>query len=407
LFAFNIIKESNKSSLRVGEIITNHGKVQTPCFMPCATVGAVKSLSPQEVRATGTEMILANTYHLYLRPGETIIKKLGGLHQFVKWEGPILTDSGGFQVFSLSRNKFKNYCVENSLEIKNHKLKICPQLERKSEHQSFVKITDSGVWFTSHIDGSKHFFTPEKVIDIQVALGSDIMMPLDVCPPADAPFKEIEKAVCLTLKWAKRAKNYYEKIKKENPQVGALFGIVQGGTDKDLRSYCAKELLKLDFDGYAIGGLAVGESKEKMYEIVRHMNKILPSDKPRYLMGVGEPEDLIYAAQNGIDMADCVLPTRLARHGTVWQFENLDIENSMKIENRKLKIKRLVITKSIFRLDANPIDKNCQCYTCKSGFSRAYLHHLMREGEILGHRLLSIHNLWSLQNLLKTIGENF
>jgi len=348
VFSFKIIKTSKRSSFRVGEIKTANGSFSTPAFMPCATVGAVKTLSPNELKEIGIEIILSNTYHLYLRPGHQVIKKLGGLHKFVRWQGPILTDSGGFQVFSLAK---------------------------------FRKIKEDGVEFRSHLDGSKHFLTPEKVIEIQTSLDSDIIMPLDYCTTYPCSRKEAEKAVRLTLKWAKRSKDCFRKNK------ATLFGIVQGSIFDDLREYCARELIKIGFEGYAIGGLAVGEPKKDMWRIVKLMDKILPKDKPRYLMGVGEPEDLKMAVKFGIDMADCVLPTRLARHGIVWVIS-------------KSRSKKLDITKSIYKDSPSPIDKKCQCFTCKQKFSRAYLHHLMKEREILGHRLLTIHNLWFISNLL-------
>lgn len=351
-FAFNIIRSSPGSSLRVGEIITPSGKARTPVFMPCATVGAVKTLTPDELRKIGIELVLANTYHLYLRPGHRAIKKLGGLHQFMKWPGPILTDSGGFQVFSLAKLR---------------------------------KIYEEGIEFQSHLDGSKHLLTPERVIEIQSYLGSDIMMPLDYCTTYPCSKKEAERAVNLTLKWARQSLKKFHSLKLT--QKSAIFGIVQGGVYLDLREYCAKELIKMGFFGYAIGGLAVGEPKEKMWQVVKLMDKILPKKMPRYLMGIGEPDDLKKAVYFGMDMFDCVLPTRLARHGVVWgrQAEKMDL------------------LKSHFKTDQKPIDKKCACYTCSSGFSRAYLHHLIKEREILGHRLLTIHNLFFINNLIRQI----
>ncbi|MCX6806521.1 MAG: tRNA guanosine(34) transglycosylase Tgt [Candidatus Berkelbacteria bacterium] len=334
MLKFQILKNSRKSSFRIGKITTLHGSFSTPAFN------------------LGTEIILANTYHLYLRPGEKNIKKMNGLHQFMNWDKPLLTDSGGFQVFSLAKMR---------------------------------KIKEDGVEFSSHIDGSKHFLTSEKVIDIQYALGADIMMPLDYCATYPCSYKEAERAVRLTLAWARRSRERLDKLtSKDRP---ALFGIVQGSTFSDLREYCARELIKLNFDGYAIGGLAVGEPKKEEWKIIRHLDKILPKDKPRYLMGVGDPEDLITATKLGIDMFDCVLPTRLARHGVVFQTKNL----------------KLNLLKSELKTDKNPIDKNCSCYTCKNNFSRGYLHHLIKEKEILCHRLLTIHNLYFIQNLLKQI----
>jgi len=399
MFKFKIIKKSGQSSLRVGEIETSHGKFKTPAFMPCGTVGVVKTLTPEEVRAAGTEIVLANTYHLYLRPGEKIIQKLGGLHQFMKWDGPILTDSGGFQVFSLGSARHMTH--KHVVGRPSPAAAACRSNCLAPAEAPLVKITEDGVEFRSHIDGSRHFFTPEKVIEIQYALGSDIIMPLDYCATYYCSRREVERAVDYTLKWAAISKEKLNRLNRKDKPT--LFGIVQGGVFKDLREYCAKELMKMDFAGYAIGGLAVGESKKEMYDIVRHMNEILPSNKPRYLMGVGEPEDLIKAVQLGIDMFDCVLPTRLARHGVAFT------KNSkLKTQNSKLqpKTQKLNLIKSIFKSDPKPLDKNCGCYTCQKRFSRAYLHHLLKEGEILGHRLLTIHNLYFIESLLKDIRKS-
>lgn len=404
---FKVIE--NRRNLRKGIISTHHGSFHTPAFMPCATVGTVKSLSPDEVRELGTQIVLANAYHLYLRPGHLAIKKLGGLHRFMNWEGPILTDSGGFQIYSLSKfdperqSSFKGLRgqgLRGRFSFKHgfsDKLAISPSL---------VKVRSNGVEFKSHLDGSKHFFTPEKVIEIQMALGSDILMPLDYCPSGNASKKEAARAVELTLSWAKRSWGRFS-FKHSFSDKPALFAIVQGGIYPDLREYCAKELIKIgEWDGYAIGGLAVGENKKDMRKIVKLMNEILPQDKPRYLMGVGEPLDLLGASRNGMDMFDCVLPTRLARHGVVWMKNSntttKDFERSSQIYSK------IDITKSKFKTDPAPIDKNCGCYTClpraksRGLFSRAYLHHLMRENEILGHRLLTLHNLYFINQLMNS-----
>jgi len=362
---FKTIKRSKKSSIRIGKIFTKHGTVTTPTFMPVGTKGTVKSISPDELKKIGCQIILANTYHLYLRPGVAVIKKAGGLHKFIRWSDPILTDSGGFQVFSLTKNS-------------------------KSQKKNLVKIQDNGVIFHSHLDGTKHFFTPEKVISIQKNLGSDIIMPLDICLPANKSITQHQRAVELTLKWAKKSKQALAKIK--NPP--ALFGIIQGGINPALRKYCAQELIKIGFDGYAIGGLSVGESKKDLWKIVKLLDKILPQNKPRYLMGVGEPEDLIAAGKLAMDMFDCVLPTRLARHGVAWTSQNWQ------------KFQKLDFRKSKFKNDFSPIMKNCHCDTCKNGFSKSYLSHLIREKEILGLKLLSIHNLWLIQNLMNKIRQS-
>ncbi len=353
MFKFKISKKSPKESLRTGEIKTNHGKFSTPAFMAVGTKGTVKSITPEELKKLNCEIILANTYHLYLRPGEKQISKFGGLHKFMRWSDPILTDSGGFQVYSLG---------------------------------PMVKIRQNGVEFRSHLDGSRHFFTPEKVIQIQRDLNADIIMPLDICLPATDSKKEHKKAVDLTIEWAKRSKKELGVVKNQT-----LFGIIQGGIDLKLRKYCAKKIIEIGFAGYAIGGLAVGESKKDLWRIVKLMDKILPKDKPRYLMGVGEPEDLIKATQLGMDMFDCVLPTRLARHGVVWTTRNW--KEFGKIDFRKSQAKS----------DQKPIMPGCKCPACSQKFSKAYISHLVREKEILGLRLLTLHNLWFIQQLMQKI----
>lgn len=383
MFKYKISKKSNFSSLRTGVISTAHGEINTPVFMPVGTVGAVKSVAPWELRELGAEIILGNTYHLYLRPGEKLIEEFGGLAKFNRWEGPILTDSGGFQVFSLGAGK------------------------TTKSGESLVKISEYGVEFKSHLDGKKHYFTPEKVVDIQIALGSDIIMPLDVCPPSKAKKAEVERAVNLSIKWLKRSKDHLEARSKKLAagDIPALFAIVQGGIYSDLRERCAKEMIELDLPGYAIGGLAVGESQSEMLEIVSLCDKLLPKDKPRYLMGVGTPDDIEKATKLGVDMFDCVLPTRLARHGTAYK---------LKAKSLKLKAARggifeeINLLKSENKDSKEVIDANCQCPACKNGFSRAYLHHLVKEREILGIRLLTLHNLHTylrlMDNIRKTVG---
>ena len=400
-----ILKKKLISGVRVGRITTSHGVIRTPVFMPVGTVGAVKSVAPWELKELGAELILGNTYHLYLRPGEKLIKKFGGLARFSGWNGLMLTDSGGFQVFSLGEKKLK---TQNS----KFKTKEGDLLKEKS----LVKITNDGVEFRSHLDGSKHFFTPEKVIDIQLALGADIIMPLDVCPSAKASKSEIKRAVDLSIKWLKRSKERLEyRIENLEYRKGtqnskfkilnspALFGIVQGGVYTDQRLYCAREMIKLDLPGYAIGGLAVGESKREMWKIVALMDKILPKNKPRYLMGVGTPDDLIKATQLGMDMFDCVLPTRLGRHGVAVRRQVKSRKS--KVESA-LKFEEINLLNSKYREDKKPIDKNCKCPACRNKFSKAYISHLVREKEILGIRLLTLHNLYTYLNLMKEIRKN-
>jgi len=366
---FKLIKKS-KSGVRIGELTTAHGKIETPFFMPVGTQGSVKGISPTELEEMGAQIILCNTYHLYLRPGEKIIKKLGGLHKFIGWNKPILTDSGGYQVFSLGEKT-----VQKSKE-------------------SLVKITEEGVEFKSHLDGSKHMLTPEKVIQIQLDLGVDIIMPLDVCPSGKATKEEIKNACDITLRWAERSKKYFDiKIKKIEPKKRPLLhGIVQGGLYEDLRREHAREMIKLDFDGYSVGGLAVDHETRNMWKTVKLMGEILPENKQRYLMGVGTPDDIIKATKLGMDMFDCVLPTRLARHGSVY------------VKNRS-KYKLINLLNSKYREDGEVIEKGCACYACKNGYSKAYISHLIRSNEMFGLRLATLHNLWTYIKLTKSLRD--
>ena len=323
---------------RCGILQTAHGAVRTPIFMPVGTAGSVKGIAPDDLAAIGAEIILGNTYHLYLRPGDELLAGLGGLHAFNAWNGPILTDSGGFQVFSLS---------------------------------DLRKINEEGVTFRSHIDGSKHLFTPESVIKVQRNFNSDIMMVLDECVPFGADYAYTEKSLALTTRWAKRAIDAYPPGTAHN----LLFGITQGGFYKDLRERSVNELCGMNFDGFAIGGLSVGEPKDKMYDLLYHTAPLLPREKPRYLMGVGTPLDIVTGIHAGVDMFDCVLPTRNARNGTLYTSLG------------KINIKRRE-----FAEDDGPLDPNCRCYACRN-FSRAYLRHLYASQELLSFRLNSLHNL--------------
>lgn len=423
---FKLLKKL-ENGVRIGELIIPHGKIETPFFMPVGTVGSVKGVSPKELDELSAQIILCNTYHLYLRPGEQLIKKLGGLHKFIGWDKPILTDSGGYQVFSLGKDKSKVLIPNDKSNSKS---------KTQNLQQSLVKITDNGVEFKSHLDGSKHLFTPEKVIQIQLDLGVDILMPLDVCPSGKATKEEIRKACELTIAWAKRSKIYFDQVlglktqdlestieyKFKTPKAKTqslkprpsslvprplLHGIIQGGLYPDLRKWCAEELIKLDFDGYSVGGLAVDHETRDMWKTVKQMGELLPKNKQRYLMGVGTPDDIIKATKLGMDMFDCVLPTRMGRHGSVYiKNSKLETRNSKQIPNSKDQNYQLVnLLNSKYRDDGGVIDKNCNCYACQkgTGFSLAYISHLIRSGEILGIRLATLHNLNQYLSLMREI----
>lgn len=344
---YELIKTCKQTGARLGKVHTPHGSFDTPAFMPVGTLATVKTMSPEELKEIGAQIILSNTYHLWLRPGEDIVKEAGGLHSFMNWDRPILTDSGGFQVFSLSKIR---------------------------------DITEEGVHFRHHLSGEKLFFSPEKAIQVQNDLGPDIMMVLDECPPYPASYEYMEKSIARTSRWAERCLKAHKR-----PNDQALFGIIQGGEYTDLRKQSAKDLISLDFPGYAIGGLSVGEPKEIMNRVLEETTPIMPSDKPRYLMGVGSPDSLIDGAIRGIDMFDCVLPTRIARNGTCMTSNG-----------------RLVVRNAKYARDFSPLDENCDCYTCKN-YSRAYIRHLIHTNEILGLRLTTYHNLYFLLELMKQV----
>ncbi len=365
---FTLLEKDNQTKARRGRLALAHGVVETPFFMPVGTVGSVKGVSNEELEQLGAQIILSNTYHLHLRPTSEYIKEeFGSLHNFMGWKKPILTDSGGFQVFSLGL-----------------------RTQADGSTPSFVKITEEGAAFQSHLDGSKHLFTPERVVDIQHNLGTDIMMCLDVCPAAEDPHGVVASTMERTHRWAKRGSEHWEKVKGESQQ--AYFGIVQGGAYEELRQESAQYISSLPFDGIAIGGVANGgESKQRMAEAVDWAIPFIPADKPRYLMGVGEPVDMIKAISQGIDMFDCVLPTRLGRHGVVW------------VGDETRGFTSLDITKSLFRTDKAVLDEHCTCLACAGGYSRAYIHHLIREKEILGVRLTTLHNLAHVLSLFARI----
>ena len=345
---FSIIKRDAGSGARLGRFVTPHGVIETPAFMPVGTQGTVKAVLPRDLREMGCQILLGNTYHLYLRPGHERVRKLGGLHRFMGWDGPILTDSGGYQVFSLGAMR---------------------------------KISEEGARFQSHLDGSSHLLTPEKAVEIQEALGSDIAMVLDECIPHDAGREYVRESTERTVRWAERC----HQARSRRQQM--MFGIVQGGMFEDLRRWCAEKMAPMPFDGFAVGGLGVGEGEDLLRSISAFTAALLPEDRPRYLMGVGRPADMLRAVRAGFDMFDCVIPTRNGRNGTLFTFGG------------KISIKR-----AEFADDPRPLDENCGCYAC-SNFSRAYLRHLFMAGEILASQLNSLHNLYFYHRLLERCRE--
>lgn len=346
---YELIKTEKHTGARLGILHTPHGSFETPMYMPVGTLATVKSLSPEELKEMGAGVILSNTYHLWLRPGEDIVEEAGGLHKFMNWDQGVLTDSGGFQVFSLSENR---------------------------------KLTEEGVHFRSHLDGSKLFLSPEKAIHIQNALGADIIMSLDECPPFDQTYDYVRHSVDRTTRWAERGLKAHQR-----PEDQAIFGIVQGAGYKDIRIEHARTLAAMDFPGYSIGGLSVGETKEEMNEVLDYLTPEMPADKPRYLMGVGSPDALIDGAIRGVDMFDCVLATRIARNGTCMTSRG-----------------RLVVKNAKYARDFTPIDHDCDCYTCKN-YTRAYVRHLFKADESFGLRLTSIHNTYFLLQLMRDVRQ--
>ncbi|MGJ7035107.1 tRNA guanosine(34) transglycosylase Tgt [Anoxybacillus eryuanensis] len=346
---YELIKTCKQTGARLGILHTPHGSFETPMFMPVGTLATVKTLSPEELKEMGAGVILSNTYHLWLRPGHDIVKEAGGLHSFMNWDRGILTDSGGFQVFSLSE---------------------------------FRRIEEEGVYFRNHLNGDKLFLSPEKAMEIQNALGSDIMMAFDECPPYPATYEYIKQSVERTSRWAERCLKAHQR-----PNEQGLFGIVQGGEFEDLRKQSAQDLVSLDFPGYAVGGLSVGEPKEVMNRVLEFTTPLLPANKPRYLMGVGSPDSLIDGAIRGIDMFDCVLPTRIGRNGTVMTSEG-----------------RVVIKNAKYARDFSPLDPNCDCYTCRN-YTRAYIRHLIKCDETFGIRLTSYHNVYFLIKLMEQVRQ--
>ncbi|TCT27105.1 tRNA-guanine transglycosylase [Melghiribacillus thermohalophilus] len=346
---FELLKEDSQTGARLGRLHTPHGSIDTPVFMPVGTLATVKTMSPEELNEIGARILLSNTYHLWLRPGEDIVEEAGGLHSFMNWNGAILTDSGGFQVFSLSDMR---------------------------------EIQEEGVHFRNHLSGEKLFLSPEKSIQIQNSLGADIIMAFDECPPYPAEYDYMKQSVERTSRWAERCLKAHRR-----PEDQGLFGIIQGGEYEDLRQQSARDLVSLDFPGYAVGGLSVGEPKDVMNKVLEFTTPLLPKNKPRYLMGVGSPDSLIDGAIRGIDMFDCVLPTRIARNGTCMTSTG-----------------RLVVRNAKYARDFRPLDEHCDCYVCRN-YSRAYIRHLIKANEIFGMRLTTYHNLYFLVKLMEQVRE--
>jgi queuine tRNA-ribosyltransferase len=346
---FEVLKECNRTGARTGLLTTPHGVINTPVFMPVGTQATVKTMTPEELKKMGARIILGNTYHLYMRPGHKLVEKAGGLHRFMNWDRSILTDSGGFQVFSLA---------------------------------DLRDISEEGVHFRSHIDGSRYFISPEKAVEIQNSLGSDIMMAFDECPPYPCDYDYAKKSMNITARWAERCLKAHKNTERQ-----ALFGIIQGSVYKDLRRESARQITSLGFPGYAVGGLSVGEPKDIMYEMLEEVVPLMPGDKPRYLMGVGSPDSIIEGVIRGIDMFDCVLQTRIARNGTAMTSRG-----------------RVVIRNASYAEDFSPLDPECDCYTC-TNYTRAYIRHLLKAGEILGLRLTTFHNLYFTMRLMDKIRE--
>lgn len=374
-FSFKILKKDQKTQARIGEITTPHGKIKTPAFVPVGTQASVKSLTPPELKEVGTQVFFVNTYHTYLRPGVEIIQKMGGLHQFMNWDKPLMTDSGGFQVFSLARS---NWSAATNFSVAT------------SANEKSVKIDNEGVTFKSHWDGTIHRFTPEKSIKIQQKLGADFILAFDQCAACPITYEKAHLAMARTHRWARRC---LEVQKQTEGSQQALYGIVQGSVYKDLRIESAKDIGSLPFWGMAIGGMAVGESKEEMQKALDWIMPYLPEEKPRHLLGVGEVDDIFVICERGIDTFDCVMPTRLGRMG-----QGLTNVKSQMTNNKF----RMDITKARYANDVNPIEKDCGCFTCQN-FSRAYLNHLFRVRELLGYRLLTIHNLYFVNHLVEEI----
>lgn len=390
MFKFEIIAKDKKSIARVGKITTAHGIIETPSFVPVGTKASVRSLKPQDLKDLNIQILFGNTYHLHLQPGEDIVKDFGGIAKFMSWNGPArnasqrvaggptITDSGGFQVFSLGKKA----------------VKMVEDLENDESEEALVKITENGVMFRSHIDGSKHMFTPEKSIDIQKKLGADLILAFDECAPYPSTYKYTKEAMIRTHNWALRCIKAASG-KQYHPWKQALYGVVQGGTFEDLRKESAKFISSLSFDGIAIGGVSVGESKEEMIKVLDWVTPILPEERPRHLLGIGEVDDIFNAVERGIDTFDCVIPTRFGRYGIIFSGKpEGNIKNKFRID----------IKRTIFANDKGPLCENCECMVCHN-FTRGYINHLFKAQELSAYSLASYHNLHFLNNLVKKIRE--
>lgn len=433
-FGFKVLHTDNKSNARIGEIHTPHGIIQTPAFVPVGTQATVKSLTPDDLKDLDVKLFFVNTYHAYLRPGLDVIKKFGGLHTFMGWDGPLITDSGGFQVFSLGSKKFVNIAISESAVLDRDK--FTKKLSKKEAVRAqvfpddyrpvgeLVKIDEDGVTFTSHWDGSNHRFTPERSIEIQNMLGADIIIAFDECAPYPTTHAYAHKAMMRTHRWAERSLGAHVSLRdrsngeaisshkriaasplktrdSRNDNYQALYGVVQGSVYEDLRKASAKFISSLDFDGIAIGGVSVGESKEEMKKVLEWVVPYLPDDKPRHLLGVGEIDDIFTLVAHGMDTFDCVQPTRLGRMGRIFT----NPTNTTNTTNPTNRMYEIDITKKEFEQDTKPIDSDCTCYSC-THFSRAYLHHLFRVRELLAYRLATVHNIHFMNTLLAIIRKS-
>lgn len=406
-FSFKVFKQDKRTAARVGEITTPHGKITTPAFVPVGTQATVKSLTPEELKDLGVELFFVNTYHAYLRPGIEVVKKAGGLHRFMNWDRPLITDSGGFQVFSLGKKRYVNVALSESAVLDREKFTRKLSIKDAQKENVYpddyrpigelVEIDDDGVTFTSHWDGTEHRFTPEKSVEMQRLLGADIIIAFDECAPYPVSHAYAKKAMERTHRWAVRSFAAYERSHSlaKNSSYQAMYAAVQGSVYKDLRQISASTIADLDTDGIAIGGVSVGESKEDMKKVCEWVMPHLPQSKPRHLLGVGEIDDIFDIIERGVDTFDCVQPTRLARMGHIFT-------QNLKLKAQNAKYFTLDITKKIYAQDFKPLNPRCNCYACQN-FTRSYLHHLFKVRELLAYRLATIHNVHFVMSLVQEI----